>query len=181
MLKKLIILIAAIVLVLAGFYLAKWMYVPELTVEEQVDALIERKLKSTGQWVEPSEDELRAASGEQVFKKVPEDVSIYKTTYYTFEQPFLTNLKGSKNFIQFELGVSTQYEEWVIENVERHELALRSVVLSVANDFTIDELQGKAGRERLSLEMMKAINKKLEKLERFGGVEDVYFTSFSLQ
>ena len=65
--------------------------------------------------------------------------------------------------------------------MERHELALRSVVLSVANDFTIDELQGKAGRERLSLEMMKAINKKLEKLERFGGVEDVYFTSFSLQ
>ena len=149
MLKKLLIIACGVTLVLAGFYLAKWMYVPAKTPIEQVEELLEKKLKATGQWVEPSEDELRAKRGEKVYKKIPEEVSIYKTTYYTFEQPFLTNLKGRKNYIQFEIGVSTQYEEWVIKNVEKHELALRSVILTVVNEFTLEELQTKTQkRER---------------------------------
>jgi len=79
------------------------------------------------------------------------------------------------------VGVSTQYDETVINNVERHQLALRSEVLGVVSEFSIEDVEGKPGRDALAENIQVAINKKLEDLEGFGGVEGVFFTSFVLQ
>ena len=58
----------------------------------------------------------------------------FLTTYYEFPGNFTTNLKNSKKFLQISVGVSTQYDEKVIEMVDQHQLALRSVILSVVSD-----------------------------------------------
>ncbi len=77
--------------------------------------------------------------------------------------------------------VSTQYDETVMENVELHQLALRSEILGAVSEFAVEEIEGKDGRDDLSDRIKDAINVKLEELEGFGGVEGVFFTSFVLQ
>jgi flagellar FliL protein len=62
-----------------------------------------------------------------------------------------------------------------------HQLALRSEVLGVVSEFTVEEVEGKMGRDNLADGIKNAINSRLEELEGFGGVEGVYFTAFVLQ
>ena len=62
-----------------------------------------------------------------------------------------------------------------------HQLALRSEVLGVVSEFTVEEVEGKVGRDDLADGIKNAINSRLEELEGFGGVEGVYFTAFVLQ
>lgn len=105
----------------------------------------------------------------------------FVTSYYTFPDNFTTNLKGSKAFLQISVGVSTQYDETVIENVESHQLALRSEVLGTVSEFSVEQIEGKTGRDELAEKIKDAMNERLEELEGFGGVEGVFFTSFVLQ
>jgi flagellar FliL protein len=60
-------------------------------------------------------------------------------------------------------------------------MALRSEVLGVMGTYTVDDIDGKVGRDRLANSMKDAINLKREDLEGFGGVEGVHFTSYVLQ
>jgi len=90
-------------------------------------------------------------------------------------------LKGSKAFLQISVGVSTQYDETVMENVELHQLALRSEILGAVSEFSVEEIEGKDGRDKLANHIKESVNLKLEELEGFGGVEGVFFTSFVLQ
>jgi flagellar FliL protein len=83
--------------------------------------------------------------------------------------------------LQVGIGVSTQYDDTVMVNVDAHQLALRSIILGVISDFSEDQVRGGEGREMLADALRDAINAKLEELENFGGVEDVHFTSFVLQ
>ena len=83
--------------------------------------------------------------------------------------------------LQIGVGVSTQYDDTVMANVEAHQLALRSVILGVISEFTEEDVKGQAGRDALSAALRVGLNVKLEDLEGFGGVEEVHFTSFVLQ
>ena len=56
-----------------------------------------------------------------------------------------------------------------------------SDMLAVISTFTEEDLAGTEGRAKLSEALKAAINKRLEKAEGFGGVEDVFFPSFVLQ
>ena len=71
----------------------------------------------------------------------------FLTTYYEFPGNFTTNLKGSRKFLQVTVGVSTQYDEEVMVNVESHMLALRAEILAVMSEYTEDEVAGKAGKK----------------------------------
>ena len=113
-------------------------------------------------------------------KLVPEE-ELFATTYYEFPGNFTTNLKGSKKFLQISLGVSTQYDEAVMVNVESHHLALRSEILGVMSEFSMEDLAGREGKGQLAISLKDAINGILEEVEGFGGVENVHFTSFVLQ
>ena len=105
----------------------------------------------------------------------------FLTIYYEFPGTFTTNLNGSRRFLQVGLGVSTQYDEQVMANVDSHQLALRSDILGIISDFSEADVAGKSGRDALAGALKTGINARLEELEGFGGVEDVYFTSFVLQ
>jgi len=157
-----------------------FLFMPTQTTIEQVEELIEKKLKQAGQL--PSLDGLDEENLEpqKVSKETPVNET-FVTSYYTFADNFTTNLNKSKQFLQVSVGVSTQYDETVIENVEKHQMALRSEVLGVIGTYSVDDIDGKIGRDNLANSIKDAINVKLQDLEGFGGVEGVHFTSFVLQ
>ena len=169
-----------IVLLGVGLGAGAFLFMPTQTPVEQVEALIEKKLKQAGQL--PSEDGLNEEDLEpqKVSKETPVNET-FVTSYYTFADNFTTNLNQSKQFLQISVGVSTQYDETVIENVEKHQMALRSEVLGVMGTYSADDIDGKIGRDKLADSIKDAINLKLDDLEGFGGVEGVHFTSFVLQ
>jgi len=169
-----------IVLLGVGLGAGAFLFMPTQSPVEQVEALIEKKLRQAGQL--PSQDGLNEEYLEP--QKVSKDTPVnetFVTSYYTFADNFTTNLNKSKQFLQISVGVSTQYDETVIENVEKHQMALRSEVLGVMGTYSADDIDGKIGRDKLADSIKDAINLKLDDLEGFGGVEGVHFTSFVLQ
>ena len=141
--------------------------------------------------VSESEDEVELectenADGEEecVPKKKVKKVNVeekFLTTYYEFPGNFTTNLRGSKQFLQITVGVSTQYDEEVMVNVESHQLALRGIVLGVMSEFSQEDVAGREGKQTLADAIKEALNIFLEDKEGFGGVEGIHFTSFVLQ
>ena len=66
-------------------------------------------------------------------------------------------------------------------NVDSHQLALRSEILTIMSEFSTDDIAGRVGKQKLANALKDGINNVLEKAEGFGGVEHVHFTSFVLQ
>ena len=126
------------------------------------------------------------ADGEEecVPKKKVKKVNVeekFLTTYYEFPGNFTTNLRESKKFLQITVGVSTQYDEEVMVNVESHQLALRGIILGVMSEFSQNDVAGREGKQTLADSIKDALNIFLEDKEGFGGVEGIHFTSFVLQ
>ena len=144
---------------------------------EEIEEIIERKLAER----ETAEAEAdNTTEPQKQSKDTPED-DVFETIYHEFAGTFTTNLDGSRKMLQLGIGVSTQYDDTVMMNVESHQLALRSVILGVISNFSEEDVKGSSGREMLAVSIRDAINGKLEALENFGGIEEVHFTSFVLQ
>ena len=120
-------------------------------------------------------------TGPKKIPKITPEEELFATTYYEFPGNFTTNLKGSKRFLQISVGVSTQYDEKVMANVDSHQLALRSEILTIMSTFSPEDIAGREGKQKLADALKDGINKVLEEVEGFGGVENVHFTSFVLQ
>lgn len=144
---------------------------------EEIEEIIERKMQERE---EAEEMEADNSTPSKLSKATPEE-EVFETIYHEFAGTFTTNLAGSRKMLQVGIGVSTQYDDTVMVNVDAHQLALRSIILGVISDFSEDQVRGGEGREMLADALRDAINAKLEELENFGGVEDVHFTSFVLQ
>ena len=145
---------------------------------EEIEQIIERKMVEAEE--KKAEDE-KAAEGESKVAKETPEVKTFMTTYFEFPGTFTTNLINSRKFLQVGLGVSTQYDDEVMGNVEAHQLGLRSEILNTMSEFSEADIQGKAGREQLAKALTESINQKLIALEDFGGIQEVHFTSFVLQ
>lgn len=113
-------------------------------------------------------------------KKSPE-VARFEYTYHQLEREFLVNLSGSRKVMSVQIAVMTHYDERVIANVKKHEFALRSVVMDVMRLTTEADLAKPDFRKDLSTRIRDAMNTLVEKYEDFGGIEDIYFTSFIVQ
>ena len=142
---------------------------------EEIETIIERKMEEA----EAAKSAADNASPQKVSKETPEQEN-FITIYYEFPGTFTTNLRGSRKMLQVGIGVSTQYDDTVMMNVEAHELALRSTVLGVLSEFGEEDVQGTNGKAALASALKEGINSKLILLENFGGVEEVLFTSFVL-
>lgn len=143
---------------------------------EQIEEIIERKMQERAE-AEAAADN---ATPQKQSKDAPEE-EVFETIYHEFAGTFTTNLQGSRKMLQIGVGVSTQYDDTVMANVEAHQLALRSVILGVISNFTEDDVRGQTGRETLATALRDGLNAKLDALEGFGGIEEVHFTSFVLQ
>ena len=109
------------------------------------------------------------------------DPSKYQASYYPLDQPFTANLRDTDGFAQVALGVSTFYDARVLDNFKDNEMPIRSAILEVLADqdgFVISTPEGKALLRR---QLKQAVNGVLKQRTGFGGIDDVYFTSFVIQ
>ena len=186
LLKIIIFLIGGILLIAVGLGIGYFLFggEPEPDPSAEVNQIIEGKEAEKKKTKEDENKEGEEEGEDGIIKKnvkaIPE-VDSYETTYFEFPGDFTTNLKGSRKFLQVSVGVSTQYDEKVMEVVDSHQLALRSEILSTISDFTEEDISGSDGKKKLSERLMVVLNKKLESLDEFPGIEDVYFTAFILQ
>ena len=111
----------------------------------------------------------------------PVDPAKFKATYYPIEENFTANLRGGDGFVQVAIGISTYYDGRVLENVALHEMAVRSAVLMTLSEQDAASIASTEGREALRGTLKKAINDVLKRKEGFGGIDDVYYTSFVTQ
>ena len=105
----------------------------------------------------------------------------FATTYFEFPGNFTTNLRGSKRFVQVSLGLATQYDKKVIENVQKHEVAIRSEILALIAEQSEVEVVGVENRKRLQNGIRDVINRVLTERTDFGGIENVYITALVMQ
>jgi len=186
LLKIIIFVVGGFLLIAVGLGIGYFLFggEPEPDPSAEVNQIIEGKEaeKKKTEEIENKEGEEEGEDGiiKKNVKAIPE-VDSYETTYFEFPGDFTTNLKGSRKFLQVSVGVSTQYDEKVMEVVDSHQLALRSEILSTISDFTEEDISGSEGKKKLSERLMVVLNKKLESLDEFPGIEDVYFTAFILQ
>lgn len=113
-------------------------------------------------------------------KKSPESPR-FEYTYSQLEREFLVNLAGSRKVMSVQIALMTRYDERVVENVKKHEFALRSVVMDAMRQTTEADLSKPDFRKELGIKIRDAMNSLLEKYEDFGGIEEIYFTSFIVQ
>jgi len=188
LIKILMFVIGGVLLLVIGLGIGYLLFggEPETDPSSEVNQIIEGKDKEL-QKKKEMEEKKKETEGEteggiisKNVKAIPE-VDSYETTYFEFPGDFTTNLKGSRKFLQVSVGVSTQYDEKVMETVDQHQLSLRSEILSTISDFTEEDIAGSDGKKKLSAKLLEVLNNKLDQLKEFPGIEDVYFTAFILQ
>jgi flagellar FliL protein len=103
------------------------------------------------------------------------------TLYHQFAQAFVSNVANSRKVMQMNLTMSTHYDQVVIDNIVKHELAVRSAILEHLSFITEEETLEVGFRQRVGDELAVVVNAELEQNEGFGGIERVLFTEFLMQ
>jgi flagellar FliL protein len=132
-------------------------------------------------------DELEAAAAKakdeapQKTKKEAPEATKFEKNYMQMEKDLMTNITGSKKVMVVQVALMTHYDNRVFDNIKKHEFAIRSAVLDVMRQTTEPETAKPEFRKQLAEKIKDTMNEMLEKLEDFGGVEEVFFTSFVMQ
>lgn len=116
----------------------------------------------------------------RVTKESPQ-LTRFEFTYHEVEREFLVNLTNSRKVMQVQIALMTRYDKRVFENFAKHEFALRSVTLDVMRQTTEADIAAPDFRVKLAQNIREAMNAKLEEFEDFGGIEEIYFTTFVIQ
>ena len=118
--------------------------------------------------------------GPEKVKKESENTR-FENTYLQIDKEFMTNLTASKKVMVVQIAVMTHYDNRVFDNVKKHEFAIRSGILDVMRQTTEAEASRPDFRSELAAKIKVVMNDLLKKYEDFGGIEDVFFTSFVMQ
>ena len=115
--------------------------------------------------------------------KVTKDMeaSRFENNYMEMDKEFMTNITGSKKVMVVQVALMTHYDNRVFDNVKKHEFALRSAILDVMRQSTEAYFAKPDFRLELAAKIKIVMNDVLLKYEDFGGIEDVFFTSFVTQ
>ena len=109
------------------------------------------------------------------------DTNRLDTLYHQFAQVFIVNVSNSRKVMQLNLTISTHYDQVVIENIMKHELAVRSAILDHLSFVTEEQTLEVGFRQKMGDELALVVNSELERAEGFGGIERVLFTEFLMQ
>ena len=109
------------------------------------------------------------------------DTNRLDTLYHQFAQVFVANVADSRKVMQMNLTVSTHYDQMVIDNVVKHELAVRAAILEHLSFVTETETIEEGFRQKMGQELALVVNSELEQLEGFGGIERILFTEVLMQ
>ena len=116
----------------------------------------------------------------RVTRKAPERTR-FEFNYHEVEREFLANLTHSRKVMQVQIALMTRYDQRVFDNFRKHEHALRSVTLDVMRQTQEADMAQPDFRVRLAEQIRESINAKLEQFEDFGGIEEIFFTTFVIQ
>ena len=105
----------------------------------------------------------------------------FEVRYVELEKDLLANLTGSKKVMQIKVAIMTRYDDRVINNIKKHEFALRSVAMDVMRQVRAEDIDAPDFRKRLGEKIRDEMNSTLQKLEDFGGIEEIVFTNFIVQ
>jgi len=174
----LLLVVAAVVgtLFATGFFKAK----PALTAEQMLEGDTHGAAAATDAHGEPVKPGDKNAVPTKQTKKSPE-LTRFDYSYLKLENDFLSNLSGSRKVMSVQIAIMTRYDQRVIDNVKKHEMALRSVILDVMRQTVDADLLKPDFRKDLAVQIRDVMNTLLEKYEDFGGIEEVFFTSFVTQ
>jgi flagellar FliL protein len=177
--KKPILLIAVIVLsvillivsvvfgtlFMSGYFAHK----SEAAAHEKVDEL------------DKAAEEARAMPDGPSKVKKEAEATRFENTYLQIDKEFMTNITNSKKVMVVQIAVMTHYDARVFDNVKKHEFAIRSAILDVMRQSTEADTTKPDFRTELAAKIKVVMNEMLMKYEDFGGIEDVFFTSFVMQ
>jgi flagellar FliL protein len=121
-----------------------------------------------------------APSGPSKVKKEAE-ATRFENTYLEIDKEFMTNITNSKKIMVVKVAVMTHYDSRVFDNVKKHEFAIRAAVLDVMRQSTEADVAKPDFRIDMAAKIKVVMNEILMKYEDFGGIEDVFFTSFVMQ
>jgi flagellar protein FliL len=167
-LSTIIVMIAVVfgTLYFSGFFEHK----SEAAAHEKVDEL------------EKEAEDAHSATPEGPTKvKKEAEATRFENTYLQIDKEFMTNITGSKKVMVVQIAVMTHYDSRVFDNVKKHEFAIRSAVLDVMRQSTEADIAKPDFRTDLAAKIKDVMNEMLMKYEDFGGIEDVFFTSFVMQ
>ena len=171
--KIIIIAVLAIVLLVgvvfvtlffSGFYEKK----AELEADDKLEEL------------EAAASKAKVEAPSKIKKEAPE-ATRFEKNYMQMEKELMTNITGSKKVMVVQLALMTHYDSRVFDNVKKHEFALRSAMLDVMRQSTEADVAKPEFRKNLAAKLKDVMNELLENYEDFGGIEDVFFTSFVMQ
>jgi len=181
--KRKIIIIGGIVflavLLLIGIIFSVLFYTGVLATNEDLEARL-ASLEGSGQTNNSITNTSSDDSSLPQLLEVPGSTRL-DTLYHQFGQTFTVNVLNSRKVMQLGLTISTHYDQQVIDNIVKHELAVRSAILEHLSFITEDETLEEDFRQRVGEELAVVINAELEFVEGFGGVERVLFTEFLVQ
>ena len=111
-------------------------------------------------------------------KKEAPEATRFEKNYFQIEKELMTNITGSKKVMVVQIAVMTHYDSRVFDNIKKHEFALRSAMLDLMRQTTEAEASKPEFRKELTIKLKDIMNSLLEEYEDFGGIEEVFFTSF---
>lgn len=149
--------------------------------DKKDQSAVEARLAELEAQLNPKEGASEAASGPQKVSKASPELQRFQSTYMELDKPLVSNMTGTRKVIQVNLAMMTHYDERVFQNAKKHEFALRSAALDVMRQTTEAELSESDFRKNLAGKIRDELNKVLVKYEDFGGIEEVFFTSFVVQ
>jgi len=175
---KILIVVLAVIVLLAGavggtlFAVGFFDKKDAHAAEEQLKKLEEEASASKGPAVQ--------AEPTKVAKASPE-MTRFESTYLELEKPMVSNIANSRKVMSVNVALMTYYDDRVFKNVKKHEMALRAVALDVMRQVSEPEIGAPEFRKELAAKIRKEMNAVLEKYEDFGGIEEIYFTTFVVQ
>jgi flagellar FliL protein len=128
-----------------------------------------------------AEDAHGATPGGPSKVKKEAEATRFENTYLEIDKEFMTNITSSKKIMVVKVAVMTHYDSRVFDNVKKHEFAIRAAVLDVMRQSTEADVAKADFRIDMAAKIKVVMNEILMKYEDFGGIEDVFFTSFVMQ
>ena len=171
----LVIVLSVIILIMSVmfgtlFFSGYFEHKSEAAAHEKVDEL------------EKAAEDAHSATPEGPSKvKKEAEATRFENTYLEIDKEFMTNITNSKKIMVVKVAVMTHYDSRVFDNVKKHEFAIRSAVLDVMRQSTEADVAKPDFRVELATKIKVVMNEMLMKYEDFGGIEDVFFTSFVMQ
>lgn len=144
--------------------------------EKQAELEAEDKLEE----LEAAASKAKVEAPSKIKKEAPE-ATRFEKNYMQLDKELMTNITGSKKVMVVQIALMTHYDNRVFDNVKKHEFALRSAMLDVMRQSTEAEINKPDFRKELAAKLKDTMNELLENYEDFGGIEDVFFTSFVMQ